>query len=70
MDSQQYDNAIFTRQIKCPNCKGRGYMLGIETACPWCNPGGEWRSSRSVDDAGDYDPVEGFWDYAKNGKEG
>lgn len=70
MNKQQYDNAILTRQIKCPHCKGDGFFTGTERACPWCNPGGEWRASGYADFAGDYDPIEGFWDYIKDKKEG
>ena len=27
----------------CSHCRGKGWFVGAERPCPWCNPGGEWR---------------------------
>lgn len=36
--------------LKCKHCRDRGYILGLETACAYCNPDGSWRGSKSYDD--------------------
>jgi len=28
----------------CSHCKSKGWIVGLETPCPYCNPGGEWRA--------------------------
>lgn len=35
------------KPIICPRCKGRGWITGIERPCKECNPGGEWRSTKT-----------------------
>ena len=42
----------------CTKCRGKGYLDGIEHACPDCNPGGEWRSSEHYPDQESFEPTD------------